>query len=187
MLLLKFLKEDTEYSVYGKSISICPEQPDPIRIKDPEIYKGKELLTNFGENFHGHHFDAKEAAQSVIRAFISHDKTLKFRQVLKYITVFSNQFFEKDISLRGRYTTEDGKEHSRWIPFKYFGENILPLQLVDSDDCAYYSDGDEFIVIRADGSLASDYEFLYENSMLEALEKGGCKYKSEETKAIVLA
>lgn len=186
MLLIKFMKDNTEYSVHGESISICPGQSNPIRIEKPLIYKGEELITGFGENFQGHHFNAEEAAQSVIKAFINHDRTLKFRQVLRYIAVFSGQFFEKDLNLKGRYATKDGKEHSRWIPLKYFGENILPLQLVDADGCAYYSDGDEFIITRVDGSLATDYEFLYENSLFEALEKGDCKYKSEEVKQIVL-
>ncbi len=185
MLLIKCVKEDVEYSVYGKSISICPDQPELITIEEPEIYKGNELITDFGENFQGHHFDAEEAALSIVKAYINNDKSHEYSHVIPYIQNFVDGFVESG-NLQTKYTSEDGSEHSRWIPLKYFGENILPLQLVDADGCVYYSDGDEFIITRADGSLATDYEFLYENSLIEALERGGCKYKSEEVKQIVL-
>ncbi|MBP3783828.1 MAG: hypothetical protein J6I68_11335, partial [Butyrivibrio sp.] len=153
-------------------------QPEPITIEEPEIYKGNELITDFGENFQGHHFDAEEAALSIIKAYINNDKSLEYSHVIPYIQNFVDEFVENG-NLQTTYTSEDGSEHSRWIPLKYFGESILPLQLVDTDGCAYYSDGNEFIIARADGSLATDYEFFYENAMLEALEQGNYKYKAE--------
>ncbi len=188
MLLIKLIKENVKYSVHGKSISICicPDQPGPITIEEPEVYKENELITDFGTNFQGRHrFTAEEAALSIVKAYINNDKSYEYSHVIPYLQNFVDGFVENS-NLQTKYTSEDGSEHSRWIPLKYFGENILPLQLVDADGCAYYSDGVEFIIVRADGSLATDYEFLYENSMIEALEKGGCKYESEETKKIVL-
>ena len=184
MLLIKVIKDNHEYAVFGSDISICPDIEKPIRITDVEVYKDGKPIENLGESFNGHHFDAKEAAQSVIRAFINGDKSLEYKQIITYISNYSDEFFEKNNKLREEYKSQDGKTHSRWIPMKYFGNSgILPLQLVDADGHAYYSNSDEFIVTRADGSLATDYEFLYENSLLEALEKGDCKYKSEEIRA----
>ena len=184
MLLIKIIKGNHEYAFYGSDISICPGTDEPIRVTDAEVYKDGKPEEDLGESFDGHHFDAEEATQSVIRAYINNDRSMRSRQVLAYISNFLEEFFEKNIHLREEYKSLDGKTHSRWIPMKYFGSSgILPLQIVDADGCAYYSDGDEFVVTRKDGSLATDYEFLYENSMTEALEEGNCKYMSDEIKA----
>lgn len=182
MLLIKLNKEDVEYSVYGKSISICPDQSEPITIEEPEVYKDNELIADFGTDFSGqHHFDAEEAALSIIKAYINNDKTYEYSNVLLYIQNFVDDFVENS-NIQAKYTSENGSEHFRWIPAKYFGEyDFLPLELVDAAGCAYYTDGAEFIITRADGSLATDYEFFYENALLDALEQGDYKYKAVHT------
>ncbi|MBQ6416312.1 MAG: hypothetical protein IJJ65_08705 [Butyrivibrio sp.] len=183
MLLLKVIKDTHEYALYGSDISICPDADEKLTILGLRVYKDGILEMDFGENFVGHHFDADEAAQAVIKAYINNDKSHEYSHVIPYIQNFVDEFIGSG-GLQAKYTSEDGSEHSRWIPTKYFGEHdFLPLQLVDADGCSYYSDGEEFVVTRADGSLATDYEFLYENSLLEALEKGNCKYMSEDVKA----
>ena len=71
----------------------------------------------------------------------------------------------------------------RIIPKKYLGKyGILDLQMVNKDKMSYYSDGNECVMIRKDGSVATDYEFLYENSFAEDIENGNHIYLSPEFK-----
>jgi hypothetical protein len=56
---------------------------------------------------------------------------------------------------------------------------ILDLQMVDKNNFSYYSDGDNCRLIRDDGSVATEFEALYENAFEEAIENGGWAYLEE--------
>ena len=183
MLLMKILKDNHKYAFYGSAISICPGADELISIENAEAYEDGSLMTDFYKCFIGHVLDANETAAQAIRAFINTDASVVYEDVIPYITNFALSFHE-NTNIMVCFDASDGRKAKRLIQKKYLGERgVLELQLVDADGRAYYSNSDEFIVIRADGSLATDYEFLYDNSLLEALEKGDCKYKSEEIRA----
>lgn len=178
--LIRIMKDGREYAFCGTSISICPDSQELISIKNAACYVDGTQMVELGENFLGHRYSAEEAAISVIRAYINGNKTFRTKYVIPYISNYADDFFEES-GMREQYISDRGTLLLRQIPLRYFGERaLLPLQMVDKDGMQYYSNDDEFILVRPDGSLASDYEFLYENSMIESLENKDYKYKSEE-------
>lgn len=174
-------KEGHEYSVYGCNLSICPDTDETIQITDPKVILDGQIEmtdTDCGQNFIGHAFNIQEVASSIIRAFINNDMSFKYKDVIPYITNFRDTF-SKNIEVKGTFS-DDEKGQVRIVPNKYLCQDgAIELQVIDKDGFSYYSDDDRFALIRPDGSLATDMESFYWDSMVEALLQGNLKYSKK--------
>ena len=181
MRCLRLIKEGHEYEAHGSELCICPDSNEIIRIADPVIMRDRIIMTDkeLGTDFHGHRFNSEEAASSMIRAYINDDNSFEYSSVIPYVSEFKESFIKLS-RIMNLYTSKNGMECSRIVPLKYLCEDcVLELQMIDGEGFSYYSNDDRYILIRPDGSLATDYEFFYVDSMLEALDKGNLKYRSE--------
>ena len=167
-----------EYRIYGDDITINLEDDgdDTVKIKNLHITLDGKECDDFGENFVGYRFSSDEAAQSIIRAFINGD--------MEYAHDFSGIKPHKEL-MKGWHDVfeptdfhlsfDDGRV--RTISKKYLGSyGVLKLQMVNKEYISYYSNGDECVVIRKDGSIATDMECFYENSFMEDVENGNYLY-----------
>ncbi len=143
-LLLTVWDKGSKLDLYADSVSIDTKSVVPITLLRPEVFKNGVLIQDFGRNFIGRCYDAHKAGLSIIRAYLNNDTTFSYENVA-------------DELKKARVT-----DHS-----VYFAESILPLQAVTKEGFRFYSDGDEFILVRKDGSLATDIKEFYENALFE--------------------
>ncbi len=168
-----------EYEVYGDSIKINLEDNGDERIEIDNsriVFEGRET-TDFGENFQGHKFSPEEVAQSIIRAFIngSMEYAIRLADTNKNILHARLDIFEPS-----GFTVKLPLGQERTISKKYLGQyGVLPLQMVNGDYASYYSDGSEFVIVRKDGSLATDYEEFYGNAFIEDIENKNYLYLAD--------
>lgn len=158
------------YVVKGNNFSISLQSPDIITLNDIEVYDNGQLLDDFGENFSGHRFTAEDAAKSLILAYVNNDKSVCIQQVCVKLVNFKHKLAKDCKNPCGE----------RDVPSKYLTTNgVLELQLIAKDGCAFYTDGDEFIMTRPDGSLATDMEIFYDSAFYEAYESGEYMYVAD--------
>ncbi len=168
------------YEVYGDDIKISfkDDGDDTVVIDNAKvIYNGKEC-DGFGENFQGHMFNSNEVACDLVRWCINADQSIDFDPNFMDKDIFNAclKFDESESRYIIRYKV-DGKKRTRAIPMVYLGlYGVLKLQMINKDYASYYSDGSEFVIIAKDGSLATDYEFLYGNSFIEDIENKNYLY-----------
>ena len=134
-----------------------------ISCEDPIVLEnGKEI--EYGENFQGYSFSADDAAESLLRAFINNDTSVVFDESSIPDNV---REFKKNL-MASTITAGDLQVPSHYLSYR----GVLDLEAVDAMGCKYYSDGDEFVLTRPDGSIATDMEVFYANALTECVEAG---------------
>ena len=171
------------YRVCGDNVRInmSGDGEDTVQIDNPVVTINDVPSTRFGFNFLGHHFTVEEAAQWLIRAFINDNREFKAPSPSKIdgdiIRAWFNIFEPVgiDTKLDNRYRP------IRTISKKYLDSySVLDLQMVSEKNFSYYSDGDSCVLIRNDGSLATESEFRYENEFIKDVENKSYLYLAEE-------
>ncbi len=163
-------------AIYGDNLELSadPQGDDSVKLDSAVVIKDGKTLTYFNENFQGHKFTAEEAAESVIRAYINNDISVDVKTVNASLAAFRDNF----ICGNGIELKEGNIQ--RKIPRKYLTKYyVLDLELIDAKGRAYYSDGDNYVMTYADGSIATDIEALYSNAFFEAMEEGNNLYATE--------
>lgn len=182
-VLLTCKVKGADYKIVGTSIKINLKNngENTVNVDDLEVYVNDERTYDFGENFVGTKFDEEDVADCLIRSYINH--TTFDGYVLRACDeIFSAM---KKVYKNAHHTLEGGTIVRTWFPLKYLGkDSLLVLQMIDSEGASYYSDGDNFILLRKDGSIATDMEIFYENAFYEAVEQGNLKYVNEVNKDI---
>ncbi len=181
MEIIRAIVKGYEYLVTGSSVTVnlSNDRGDTVVVEDLELYRNGNTLESDGVNFTGHHFVKDEIAGDIIRGYLNED--------CEVITVSScdelrevKEELCKEPYILSLYTEGDTSSYRR-IFRRYITEfYILDLQMVDKDNFSYYSDGDNCRLIRADGSVATDYESKYGDAFDEAIEKGGWRYLKTE-------
>ena len=65
----------------------------------------------------------------------------------------------------------------------YLGECYsIPLQMISKDGVAYYSDGDTYVALRLDMSVATDIDEFYLNALTEDFENNNYCYLADGLK-----
>ena len=177
MLILKANKDGKEYVVEGRNLKIkLPEGcwDEAVSLDDIKVYENGELITDFGENFVGQRFGELDAAASLILGYVNNDTTIEDMQIAASLAGFRDRFV-----CDNRLELDEGATE-RVIPKKYITpEKLLNIELVTKSGEAFYSDGDTCVMVRADGSLATDMEVFYTNAFYEAIEKEDYQYLAE--------
>ena len=162
------------FTVFGNAVKFTADGSDEsVIVDDARIVMDNGKEPDFGENFHGHRWSADEVAAQLVRGYINGDKTWIYSEVEPGVASFRNNFNHghADIELK------DGSV----VPARYLDSyDVLELEMVDNDHCSYYSNGDVFILLRSDRSIATDMEVFYGNSMLENIENGTYLYRKGE-------
>ena len=174
MLIITFRKKDHIYNIWGDElkINLSGDGDNTVQIKGLRVFEDDSEPVSFGKTFRTENVGREEVADEVIRAYLNDNSDLKTSYVCKELREIYNKFF-KDSFVNVYYN----ECYMRKVNKQFLGEyGILELQMVDKDQICYYTDGSEYVMVRADGSLASDYEFFYENSFAESMEQGDFKY-----------
>ena len=171
MLVLNCKIKGHLYAVYADSVKIMTESDyswdDSVILENPVVTVDGKKEDEFSQNFQGHTFDACEVAQQLIRSFINGDTTIEFMGRPAEEVMDAKKALHDPSG--HTITLDNGK--TRCISKNYLGQYaVLELQMINTEGCTYYTDGNECILLREDGSIATDYEFLYENSFAEDIE-----------------
>ena len=169
------IQTKTKYTVYGTNLILNsnPNGDDSVKLDNIEIYKNGELITDFGVSFVGlHEYTKEEAATSLILAYINKDNSFD-SWACEILGEFAFEFARHSMLI----TPSD----IRWVPKKYLTiEHVLNLQLVTKDGFAFYDNGDEYVMTRPDGSVATDMEVFYGNAFAEAIEDNNYLFVTDE-------
>lgn len=157
------------YEVYGTGLKLRKKldggSDETITLGDIKILDNGRKVTDFGESFSGYKFDAEDAAKSIILGYINNDTTIDAKVITPDLAGFRDWFV-----LDNRLELDEGKGE-RIIPKRYITERgYLNIELVTNAGGAFYTDGEAFIAVYPDGSLATDMEAFYFNAICEAVE-----------------
>lgn len=153
---------------------------DTVVIKNLKLYRDEKILENDGFSFSGHKFSKEEIASEIIRGYLNENGEI-YQTIACDILKTAKEKLSGKSFFFSSYKVATGMDSTctlaRKIFKKYIAERgILQLQMVDSNFCSYYSDGDSCVLIRNDGSVATDIDAFYENAFAEAIEEGNWNY-----------
>ena len=137
--------------------------------KDLRISRNGKEISEFGERWNGHIIDGQEFAAGLVCAFFNGDNSVWFEYIDENIVKFK----EKEQLYKQVQNT--------LIPFYVLNLNgtKLELQAVSKDYMRFYIKDDECALTRADGSLATDMEVFFYNTLEEEVQEGSLIFIGE--------
>ena len=132
---------------------------------------GKEI-TDFGSNFVGIEFSTDDVVSELIRNYINGSVN-----DVKAVEVYNTEIEEVKKHYEKEQVTAGGVTRNA----KFMGTHgYLPLDMINKDGCAYYSDGDSYVLLRDDMSVATDMEDFYMGAFIEDIEENNYDYLNKD-------
>ena len=160
-LIIKATIGDKEYQVFADNVTISE---NGVQTDNAEILVDGKSEDDFGENFVGEAFSASDVAEELVRSYINSNREVNVIYACEDILEFAKDFCEP---------SEFQSPEGRLISKKYLDSiGVLELVMLDKGYNSYYTDGESYILLREDGSVATDMEVFFMNAYLESEENG---------------
>lgn len=144
--LITVIKDGNHFQVFGELDTM------EIEINNASILYNGEEKEIFGETFIGNKIHAIDIANILLRAYLNGDKSIEFTYVHNEIEQIKQECQVYISAKPQRYFCADG--------------DIAQL-IAYTEDNSYYMSDNNFIVTYSDNSLATNYEHLFMNAIIE--------------------